>query len=111
MPPAGPTAQPLPPQAVVAQMAMGGWISAAISEIARRNIPDQLKTGGPSRAADLAPELGVNVGALERLLRACASVGLFSEDADGRFGLTPLSEVLTSDSTVSVKAVAREMGG
>jgi hypothetical protein len=106
-----PTTQSLPPEAIVAQMAMAGWISSAISEIARRNIPDMLKARGASSAADLAPELEVNPAALERVLRACASVGLFVEDASGKFGLTPLSEVLTSDSPVSVKAVSREMGG
>jgi ubiquinone/menaquinone biosynthesis C-methylase UbiE len=55
--------------------------------------------------------MGVNAGALQRVMRACASVGVFTEDADGKFGLTPLSEVLTTDSPVSVKAMAREAGG
>jgi hypothetical protein len=48
---------------------------------------------------------------LERALRACASVGLFTEDASGRFGLTPLSEPLTLSSPVSVKRFAELIGG
>jgi ubiquinone/menaquinone biosynthesis C-methylase UbiE len=103
--------QPFPPEAMIVQMAMGGMTARAISEIARLNIPDRLKAGGPRSAAELASELDLNAGALERLMRACASVGIFTEDAAGKFGLTDLSEVLTSDSSVSVKAFAREMGG
>jgi hypothetical protein len=48
------------------------------------------------RAAQLADGLDVNAGALERVMRACASVGLFGQDAEGRFGPTQLSEVLTA---------------
>src|SRR5262249_50590185 len=47
----------------------------------------------------------------ERALRTCASVGIFTETQDGRFGPTPLSEVLTTDSPASVKVVAQEVGG
>jgi hypothetical protein len=49
--------------------------------------------------------------ALERLLRACASLGVFTEDAGGKFGPTELSEVLTSDSPVSVKKLVEAVGG
>jgi SAM-dependent methyltransferase len=96
---------------MIVQMAMGGMAARAVSEVARLNIADKLKARGPLSAAELASELGLNAGALERLLRACAGVGIFTEDASGKFGMTGLSEVLTSDSPVSVKAFAREMGG
>src|SRR5262249_37139950 len=103
--------QPVPPQGVIMQMAMGGWVSRTMSEIVRLNIPDALKRNGPMTATALvAKGLNVNADALQRVLRACASVGLFSEDAQGNFGLTELSEVLTSDSPVSVKIVVQEMG-
>src|SRR5258705_13046546 len=63
-------------------------------------------------AAQLAASgLDVNTGALERVMRACASVGLFTEDAESRFGPTPLSEVLTASAPGSVKMVAQEAGG
>jgi len=48
---------------------------------------------------------------LERLLRACASLGVFTEDAAGKFGPTELSEVLTTDSPVSVKKLVEAVGG
>ena len=104
--------QPLPPQAVIMQMVMGGWIARAVSDISRLNIPDVLKQQGPMSAAGLvASGIDANAGALERVMRACASVGVFTEDSQGNFGPTPLSDVLTADSPVSVKAIAQEVGG
>ena len=44
-------------------------------------------------------------------MRACASIGRSAEDAEGRFGPTPLSEVLTALAPGSVKMVAQETGG
>jgi len=104
--------QALPPQAVMMQMMMGGWIARMLSDVSRLNIPDMLKQKGSMSAADLvASGIHANPGALERVLRACASVGVFTEDAQGRFGATPLSDVLTADSPVSVKVLAQEVGG
>jgi hypothetical protein len=104
--------QSIPPQAVIMQMATGGWVSRAISEIVRLNIPDVLnKNGRMSAAALVAQGINANPDALQRVLRACASVGLFTEDAHGDFGLTELSEVLTADSPVSVKVLVQEIGG
>src|SRR5262245_31878706 len=98
------TPQTLPPQAVIMQMMMGGWVARAISYISRLNIPDVLKQKGSMSAAQLvAGGIHANPVALERVLRACASVGVFTEDAQGRFGATALSDVLTADSPVSVK--------
>jgi len=106
------TPQGSSPEGIVMQMVMGGWVARAISELCRLNIPDLVQDHGPMTAAQLnARALGVSTPALERLLRAAASVGLFTEDANARFGLTPLSRVLTSSAPGSVKAVATEIGG
>ena len=107
------TAAPqLQPQAVVMQMVIGGWIARTISEVSRLDVPDALQRGGLMTAEALvASGVRVHAGALERALRALASVGLFSEDDRGRFGLTPLSEALTSSAPGSVKIVAEEIGG
>lgn len=104
--------QTLPPQAVIMQIMMGGWIARAISDISRLNIPDMLKQQGARTAKELvAAGVEANVDALERTIRACASVGVFTEDREGRFGPTPLSDALTSDSPASVKVLAEEVGG
>jgi hypothetical protein len=102
-----------PPQAVVMQMVLGAWISRAISDVTRLNVPDVLKRHGPMSAAEMVAGHWIDAKPdfLERALRACASVGIFSEDVSGRFGPTDLSEVLTVDSAVSVKSVAEVFVG
>jgi hypothetical protein len=101
----------MPPEAAIMQMVLGAWVSQAISAVTRLNIPDLLKAKGPSTAKELA--MGreeLNAEFLERVLRACASVGVFAEFPDGRFDLTPLSETLTADSPVSRKKMVELFG-
>jgi len=102
-----------PPQAIVMQMVMGAWVTKVISEATRMGVPDVVREHGPLLAAEMVSKGGViaSPDALERLLRACASVGIFTEDATGRFGPTPLSDVLTSDSPGSVKKLVEAIGG
>ncbi|WP_081972649.1 methyltransferase [Leptolyngbya sp. KIOST-1] len=105
------TASPQPAD-IVMQMVMGAWVSQAISTLTRLDVPDRLKDHGPQSVQALTQNLGVDAKPefLERVLRACASIGLFSESADGRFGITPLSEVLTSDSPMSLKKLTEVFG-
>ncbi|MBE9170798.1 hypothetical protein IQ238_25900 [Pleurocapsales cyanobacterium LEGE 06147] len=101
------------PQEIVMQMVMGAWVSQTISTVTRLNVPDALKLHGPQTAIALTQRYGINADPefLQRVLRACASVGIFTEDADGKFGPTVLSDVLTSDSTVSLKKLTEIFGG
>src|SRR5687768_1095620 len=105
--------QSLPPQAVIMQMAMGAWVTKVISEVTRLGIPDLLKQHGSMDAAEMVTAGGIHAApnALQRLLRACASLGVLTEDANAKFGPTKLSEVLTSDSPASVKKLVEAMGG
>jgi len=102
----------LPPQAMVMQMVMGAWVSQTISSVTCLNVPDILQSHGPMTAQQLIAEHGVKASSefLERALRACASVGVFSEDSKGRFGPTPLSEVLTAASPISLKKLVEIFG-
>ena len=102
----------LPPEGVIMQRVMGGWVARAISDVSRLNILDVLNVREPMSAAELvASGIDAKSGALERLMRICASIGVFTEDPQGKFGPTPLSDVLTCDSPVSVKVIAQEAGG
>ena len=94
------------------QMVLGAFVSKAIWDVTRLNVPDVLKQHGAATAAEMVACYGVGAKPdfLERALRACSSVGLFTEDAAGRFGPKALSEVLTSDSIVSVKAITELFG-
>jgi SAM-dependent methyltransferase len=101
------------PQEIVMQMVMGNWISQTISVVTCFNIPDLLKLYGAQSAISLIQDYGVKADPdfLQRVLRACASVGIFTEDADGQFGPTLLSDVLTTDSPTSVKKITEVFWG
>lgn len=102
----------MPPQAVVMQMVMAAGVAKAISDVTRLNVPDVLKQRGAMTAAEMVSRHGIGAKPdfLERALRVCASVGIFTEDAARKFGPTEFSEVLTSDSEVSVKRIAELFG-
>jgi SAM-dependent methyltransferase len=104
--------EPPPAQTMVMRMLMGALISQTLSALTRLGIPDLLEQSGPRSALELSREPGVaaDPGALERALRACASLGILSEDPEGRFGPTALSEVLTAGSSASVKQLAEVLG-
>jgi hypothetical protein len=105
--------QPPPPEAVVIQMVMGAWVSKVISDVTRLNVPDVLKQHGSMSAAEMIARHGVEARpeCLERALRACASLGIFTESATGEFGPTKLSDALTMDSPVSVKKLVESLAG
>jgi SAM-dependent methyltransferase len=104
---------PRPPREVIADMLRGAWICQSLSTLTRLNVPDILAAHGPLTAAQLAAQPGVAArpDLLERVLRACASVGVFGEDAQGRFSATPLSDVLTTGADSSMKRFAELFGG
>src|SRR5262252_2962665 len=91
------------------QMISGYWISQAIYAAAKFGIADHLKNG-PKTVEELASTTSTNPDALYRLLRALASVGIFSEDESRRFSLTPLAEPLRSDVAGSKRALALMCG-
>jgi hypothetical protein len=98
-----------PPEAVITQMIFGKWVAMALSVAAKLRVADAL-AAGPQSVAELAAETDTHAPSLYRLLRALASVGVFAEGPDGRFGQTPLSEVLRSDVPGSMRAVADYCG-
>lgn len=78
------------------QMVNGFWVSQMIGVAARLRIAD-LVADEPKSAAELAETTGTHALSLYRLLRSLASVGVFAEDEQGRFRLTPLAEGLRMD--------------
>ncbi|MBE7557685.1 methyltransferase [bacterium] len=95
--------------AALRQMIGGFWISQAIYVAAELGIADLLN-GGPRCVEELAAQTHAHAGALYRLLRALASVGVFHEVGESRFALTPLAEGLSSDVEGSQRAFAVVMG-
>jgi SAM-dependent methyltransferase len=91
------------------QMFGGSWITQGISVAADLGIADLLAKGALT-AEELASQTATHSGALYRVLRALASIGVFGEDDAGRFSLTPLGELLRSDSPFSQRSIAIMMG-
>jgi SAM-dependent methyltransferase len=77
------------------QMIMGYWVSQIVGTLAALEIPDRLARG-PLSFDELSKEIGCDPAATFRLLRASARVDVVSAMTDGRFGLTPLGEILRS---------------
>jgi len=91
------------------QLLNGAHVAGAVSCLAQLGIPD-LVEAGPKSAEELASQIGVHPQALYRLMRATAGVGVLSEGPDGRFSETPMSAVLRSNASPSLRALAI-MGG
>src|SRR5215475_13911511 len=91
-----------PPALALLQQALGFWISRAICVVARLGIADLLKDG-PLDTRTLAAAAGMHAPSLYRVLRTLASVGIFAEGEDGRFGLTPQAAPLRRDAPDSIR--------
>lgn len=91
------------------QLIIGCFASQAISVAAQLGIADLLKNG-PKHPDELAQATGAHARTLYRLLRALASVGVFVEDEQGCFGLTPTAELLQKDVPGSMHAVGLLIG-
>src|SRR5262245_56424169 len=91
----------IPPEAILVQMVIAAWNAKVLAGVVSLNVADVLHRHGPATATELVQKHGINANpeALERCLRACAALGIFSEDTQGRFGPTPMSEPLTMDSS------------
>ncbi len=92
--------QPNPAEHVF-QVGLGYMASMALNVAVQLRIADHLASG-PKKTADLARITNTNEDRLYRVLRALASVGVFSEVAPHHFALTPAAEVLRSDVPDSV---------
>jgi O-methyltransferase domain/Dimerisation domain len=91
------------------QIATGFWTSRALYVVAKLGIADRLEEGAEAAEA-LASACGVHAGSLLRVMRALASLGIFSETAEGLFQQTPLSRGLRSDATGSLREFVVMLG-
>src|SRR5262245_11370476 len=94
----------------VREMLYGGWKAQAIYAAARLDLADHV-AGGCGEVHELARATETDPGALYRLMRALASVGMFREEEAQRFVLTPLADCLRTCSDDSVKDLALFYGG
>jgi len=75
---------------------MHATVSSCLQVIAKLLIADRLAQS-PETAEVLARETSTHAQSLYRILRMVASAGIFREDEQGRFHMTPTAELLRSD--------------
>ncbi len=92
-----------PGQALV-QLITGGWAMQAVGSLARLRVFDPL-AGGPLSVGALAERTNLDAGALHRVLRAVAMLGVVREVAPHTYALEPIGELLRSDAPGSMRAL------
>ena len=98
------------PPTMISSLLIGYWTSQSVYVAAKLGLADLIHQHGPQTAGELAKATSTHAESLYRLLRALASVGVFREDAENRFGMTPLAEQLRSDVEGSQRAFAMMVG-
>jgi hypothetical protein len=83
----------VPPQVQMMQFILGKWISKPIHVVAKLGIADMV-ADGPKSIDELAYMSKTHAPSLYRVMRALASVGIFSERGERCFELTPMAECL-----------------
>jgi SAM-dependent methyltransferase len=86
-----------------------GFVIQSIHVVARLGIADVLGIQ-PQSVNELADASQAHAPSLKRILRALTTVGVFAEDADGRFRHTDSSRTLRADHPESVRAWALLLG-
>lgn len=98
-------ANDITPSQKLLEMISGSWVAQSIYAVAELGIADLLKDG-PQNVDKLAQTTGADVQSLYRLMRALASVGVFTEVEDKRFWLTPIGEYLQTENPNSLRFMA-----
>ena len=96
-------------QQYVSQLIGGYWAAQVACAAAALSLPDTLAKG-PATAEDLAASAEAHAPSVWRLLRAMVSLGLCTQEADGRFVLTPAGHCLRADTPGSVRGRALFIG-
>ncbi|MCI0453717.1 MAG: acetylserotonin O-methyltransferase [Candidatus Dadabacteria bacterium] len=84
------------------EMIHGNWVTQCLYVAAKLGVADLLKDGAKN-SADLARSLDAHPASIYRLLRALSGLGIFHEEADNVFTLTPLGELLKTESPNSLR--------
>jgi SAM-dependent methyltransferase len=93
---------PVPADVQILQMTLAPFMTQALYVAAKLDIADLL-AGGPKTAAELAAATKTDERSLYRVLRALASVGVFTERENRAFANTPASETLKTDAPNSTR--------
>ncbi len=98
-----------PPEVVLTQLLLGSLAAQTVYVAAKLGIADLL-AGGPKSVEDLATATNTHAPSLYRVLRAAASLNVFSEQENRVFALNPIAQPLLSDAPNSLRDIAIFMG-
>lgn len=87
------------------QFIIGNWVSQLVYVAAKLDIAGHLASG-PKTAAQLAKLTNTHQPTLYRVLRALASLGIFSENTQSQFSNTDLSNLLNESTPGNQRAMA-----
>jgi hypothetical protein len=105
----GMTMPQLPPEAILPQMILGGLMQKSIWVAAKLGVADLLAEK-PRTAEEIAEATDTHAPSLYRVLRLLATAGVFAENSERKFELTPIAELLRSDTPNSMRDYAIMMG-
>ena len=97
------------PAEKIMQSALGFMATAALHAVTTLGVPDLMKNG-PVNVASLAISTSTNEDALYRVMRALASMSIFTESAPRNFALTPSGELLVKGAPGSLREMVLWMG-
>ena len=98
-----------PNRMALLDMIHGYWISQVVRAAADLRLADHLADGG-QMAAEVAAIESADPAATHRLMRACAALGLLSDDGDERFSVTPVGALLRDGVPGSLRDTALVFG-
>jgi len=93
------------PPVILLEMMTGYWVSQALYVVAKLGVADLL-VEGPQSVEHLAAATHAHSASLRRVLRALASVGVFTEASTSVYKLTPLAALLRTGTPDSMRALA-----
>src|ERR1700709_1610824 len=103
--PTKPAADPGSLHKKMMQLLSSLWVTHAIGTFARLGLADAMEAGADNAAAIAQPR-GLITDRVYRLLRALSTCGIVTEGAGGKFALTPLGRMLTTDAPNSMRTSA-----
>jgi hypothetical protein len=98
-----------PPHAPILELTLATVLSRALFAVVQRGVPDLL-AAGPLTPEEVAAKVGGHPIAMLQVLRALASVGIFTQGGDGRYGLSPVGETLVEGHPTAARDLVLTFG-
>ena len=98
-----------PPHAAIVRLLFGKHVAYSVSAMARLGLADYMGDL-PVDVETLARQVGVQPGALYRVMRVLAGARVLEETSDRKFRLTSVGQTLRSDAPVCMRHTAIQMG-